>query len=138
MWSDMFQYFRCVASKAERTRAIHRALLVFFLPVAFFASSLFLFINDRFTFVFITKYNHSPRVTYLQEKIKNLFNRIDKNRSGVVSYSELFQMVYKDEAAAQVSVVVTNVFIATTETSVFVVFSTRGDWVAAEGGTPIS
>lgn len=33
-----------------------------------------------------------------------MFKVIDKNRKGAVSYNELFEMVYVDEAAAQVRI----------------------------------
>lgn len=76
--------------------------------------------DDCFPFFEQTKIQLCPcDYTYLQEKIKKLFNRIDKNRSGVVSYSELFQIVYKDEAAAQVKVSMTLWFSATTTVGSF-------------------
>eukprot|EP00904_Undaria_pinnatifida_P009614 jgi/Undpi1/5783/HiC_scaffold_2.g01057.m1 len=36
-----------------------------------------------------------------KEKYKKLFNAMDKNRKGVVSYHQLFELVYIEEAAAQ-------------------------------------
>lgn len=45
-----------------------------------------------------------PNLGCLQEKTKKLFDAIDKRRTGVASYNDLFQVVYKDEAAAQVRV----------------------------------
>lgn len=53
----------------------------------------------------ISTVEQTPRLTRrtcLQEKTKKLFDTIDKNRTGVASYNDLFQVVYKDEAAAQV------------------------------------
>lgn len=58
--------------------------------------------NGRYAF-----YLTHTFVGYLvpQEKYGKLFNIMDKNRLGVVSYHQLFQLVFDAEAAAQVRLV---------------------------------